>query len=246
MPLPPSIKHVCGLVACLVIVSCAQMPAHAAYPDKDAAMNQTTPSDGEASANAVAAQLNRIAAESVADDDSSSDASPARQASLPTGPTLATRDWIARALQLIDNLKTQRDTQPSQVAQVLGLPSIEHDSAHAATGPLTDGGTYSVWSNALYRQSPDKWTVSLSQGSPETAASCIFPLETLREHMRQRGYKATEGVRRRDGSERVLFRSPASREGLVFVVEAKIQGTPGGTVCIQEIRIDANTAEDEA
>lgn len=209
-------------------------------------MNQTSRAGGDAAADAVAAELDRIA-------ELSTDAESVRPANAkpvfaapPAGPALEVSDWLARTLRLIDSLKKPDDTKPEQVARTLGIPLFEHDTAHRAMGELVAGGTYSVWSDALYREYPDKWTVGLSQQPNGGKVDCLFPLEALRTHVLQRGYKPTEGVFRRDGSEHALFRSPASNDGVTFVVEVKIQRIPGKQACIQEIEIDANTRKEGA
>ncbi|UOF16477.1 hypothetical protein IEQ11_07455 [Lysobacter capsici] len=209
-------------------------------------MSQTSPAGGDAAADAVAAELDRIAELSTnAEGVSPANAKPA-SAAPPAGPSLEVNDWLARTLRLIDSLKKPDDTKPEQVARTLGIPLFEQDSAHRTTGQLVAAGTYSVWSDALYREHPNKWTVGLSQQSTGGKIDCLFPLETLRTHVLQLGYKATEGVIRRDGSEHALFRSPASNDGVIFVVEVKIQRTAGEQACIQEIEIDANTREEGA
>lgn len=246
MPIPRSITHLGGLVACLAVVGCAQKPAHAAPADKDAQMSQTTQSGGKTAADAVAAQLDRIAAESTASSGAASETSHTQKPAPLAGPTLAVSDWIARTLQLIDSLKKPEDTKPAHLARILGLQLTEQDTSYRATGSLAGGGRYSVWSNALYREYPDKWTLGLSQQAAEGATVCLFPLDTLRAHVLQRGFKATEGVVRRDGSEHALFRSPASPEGVTFVVEAVIQRTAGEASCIREMQIDASTRDEEA
>lgn len=246
MPLPTSITHVGGLVACLAIAGCAQKPAQAARPDKDTAMSQTSSAGGDAAADAVAAELDRIAELSTNADGIRPASSQTASAAPPAGPALQVSDWLARTLRLIDSLKKPDDTKPEQVARALGIALFEQDTAHRAMGTLGAGGTYSVWSDALYREYPNKWTVGLSQQPTAGKTDCLFPLETLRTHVLQLGYKATEGVFRRDGSEHALFRSPASNDGVMFVVEVKIQRTAGDQACIQEIEIDANTREEGA
>lgn len=243
---PFSITRAGGLVVCLALIGCAQKPAQVAPADKDAQMSQTNQSGGEAAADAVAAQLDRIAAESTTSNGAASETSRTQQPAPLAGPTLAVSDWIARTLQLIDNLKTPEDTKPAHVARMLGLQLTEQNTSHRATGSLAGGGSYSVWSNALYREYPDKWTLSLSQRAAEGATVCLFPLDTLRAHVLQRGFKATEGVVRRDGSEHALFRSPISPEGVTFVVETVIQRTADEAACIREMEINANTRDEEA
>ncbi|ALN57206.1 hypothetical protein GLE_1854 [Lysobacter enzymogenes] len=66
----------------------------------------------------------------------------------------------------------------------------------------------------------------------------------MRNHLSDHGYSANEGVRQRDGGERTLYRSAPTADGIVFVVSAQL--APAGGECIQEIRINANTPEDEA
>ncbi|MGO4779862.1 hypothetical protein AB4084_30745, partial [Lysobacter sp. 2RAB21] len=78
-------------------------------------MSQTNQSGGEAAADAVAAQLDRIAAESTTSNGAASETSRTQQPAPLAGPTLAVSDWIARTLQLIDNLKTPEDTKPAHV-----------------------------------------------------------------------------------------------------------------------------------
>ncbi|ALN84417.1 hypothetical protein LC55x_1126 [Lysobacter capsici] len=117
-------------------------------------------------------------------------------------------------------------------------------SEHVVRGSLGEHGSYAVWVNSLYRERPDKWTVGLSQENRPGQAGCLFPIDTLRQRLKARGYSANEGVRQRDGGERALYRSAPTSDGIVFVVSAQLG--PGGTGCIEEVRINANTLEDEA
>ncbi|QWF18140.1 hypothetical protein [Lysobacter capsici] len=206
------------------------------------ASTTSAPVGGDAAAAAVAAKLDRIAEQSSRAPASGPAAQPS-PAAVPAGPSLEPGDWVARVLRLIDGLRSPSDTQPAQVAQALGLALAQEGSEHVARGALAPHGGYTVWVNVLYREHPDKWTVGLAQDARPGQTGCLFPLATLRQHLSARGYSANEGVRQRDGGERALYRSAPTPEGIVFVVSAQL--APGGTGCIEEVRVNANTREDE-
>lgn len=231
-----------SLLACLALAGCARPNPASADQEKDVPVNTQAPKPegGEASAEGVAALLDRIAEQST----HAGKTTPA-PSSLPApsaGPPLSHAEWVSRVLRLIDTLNSAQDTQPAQVSRVLGLPLSEEDGAHVVRGALTDGGAYKVWSNALYRELPNEWTVSLSHEPREGQETCLFPLHTLRRHLTARGYSAKEGVRQRDGGERALYRSPPTPSGVVFVVSAQINRPDGAAPCIEEVQVDANTA----
>lgn len=238
-------RHASVSLACLALAGCAQPPAQASSDqNKDAPVASSTsaPVGGDAAAAAVAAKLDRIAQQSsTAASGLTPQPSPA---AVPAGPTLEPGDWVARVLRLIDGLRSPSDTQPAQVAQALGLALGQEGSEHVARGALGPHGGYTVWVNVLYREHPDKWTVGLAQDARPGQTGCLFPLTTLRQHLSARGYSANEGVRQRDGGERALYRSAPTPEGIVFVVSAQL--APDGTGCIEEVRVNANTREDEA
>ena len=206
-------------------------------------MTSTThaPSDGEAAAEHAAAQFDQIAERSTAQNAAAPAQSPAAP---PAGPLLRPEEWIGRIFQLIDGLRSPSDLEPPQVAKTLDLSLHLAGSEHAARGDLGEHGSYVLWVNTLYRERPGKWTVGLSQEPRSGQQGCLFALDKLRQHLSTRGYSATEGVRQRDGGERALYRSAPTPDGIVFVVSAQL--APGGTGCIQEVRINANTPEDEA
>lgn len=243
-------RHASVLLACLALTGCGQPPAQvSADQNKDAPITSTTrASTGGGAAEAVAAQFDRIAEKSSRANSSRANSSGQADDPSPTaasqGPSLEAGDWVARVLRLIDGLRSPSDTQPTQVAQALGLALGQEGSERVVRGPLGAHGSYSVWVNVLYRERPDKWTVGLSQEARPGQNGCLFPLATLRRHLGARGYSANEGVRQRDGGERALYRSAPTSEGIVFVVSAQL--TPGGAGCIEEVRVNANTREDEA
>ncbi len=233
-----------GLLACLVLASCAQPAAQAtADQEKDPPMNQDqAPQGGEAAADAVAAELDRIAERSVSH---RGNVTPiAEPPPAPPGPQLSIDDWRARILRVIDGLQTPQDTQPAQIAKALDLTLTDRAESYEAKGSLASGGTYEAWVNALYRETPDKWTVGLSHDAPTGA--CVFPLSTLRKHLIAHGYNANEGVIRRDGSESALYRSRPGSDGIVFVVSAELVKPVSNEQCIRALRINANTPEEEA
>lgn len=235
-----------SLIACLALAGCAPPQPASAEQEKDVPVNTQAPKPegGEAAAEEVAALLDRIAEQSTHAGKTRTPASPSLPAP-PAGPPLSHAEWVSRVLRLIDTLKSPQDTQPAQVSQALGLPLGEEDGAHVVRGPLTDGGAYKAWSNALYRDRPNEWTVGLSQEPREGQTTCLFPLDTLRRHLTARGYNANEGVRQRDGGERALYRSPPMPAGVVFVVSAQIHRAEGAAPCIDEVQVDANPAGDE-
>lgn len=205
-------------------------------------MNQAqAPQGGEAAADAVAAELDRIAEQSASH--SGKPAPTVEPPPAPPGPQLSIDDWRARIFRLIDGLQTPQDTQPAHVAKALDLALTDREESYEANGGFTSGGTYQVWVSALYRETPDKWTVGLSQEAPTEA--CLFPLSALKKHLTAHSYSANEGVRRRDGSESALYRSARTPGGIVFVVEAMVERA-GENVCVYRVEIDANTPEDEA
>lgn len=245
MPYARWIISASSLTACLVLAGCARGPAQSAADlEKELPVQAQAPQGGEAAADAVAAQLDRIAEQWVSRPDapaaSTEPVPPASQ-----GPELAPDDWHARALRLIDSLNTPLDTRPGRVSEVLGLTLTERVGSHETSGELSGGGTYKIWVDALYRETPDKWTVGLSQQPAEGGVLCHFPLNTLRQHLAARGYRANEGVRRRDGGESALYRSTPTPEGVVFVVSADFVGSAGDEQCIRELRINANAPGDE-
>jgi len=206
-------------------------------------MTSTThaPTDGGAAAERAAAQFDQIAERSSAQNA----AAPAQSPDAPPGgPSLKPEEWIGRIFQVIDGLRSPNDLEPFHVAETLGLNLHPAGSEHAARGDLGEHGSYSLWVNTLYRERPGKWTVGLSQEPRSGQQGCLFALDKLRQHLSVRGYSATEGVRQRDGGERALYRSAPTPDGIVFVVSAQL--TPGAAGCIQEVRINANTPEDEA
>ncbi|UZW59031.1 hypothetical protein [Lysobacter enzymogenes] len=204
------------------------------------ATNQA-PTGGDAEAEKAAAQFDRIAAQS-STSGASAPAQPA--AAQPEGPSLQLNEWAARIFQLIDSLKSPSDLEPAYVAKTMGLSLHPVGSEQTARGSLGEQGTYALWVNTLYRERPGKWTVGLSLEARDDQTDCLFPLSRLRQHLSGRGYSANEGVRQRDGGERALYRSAPTAAGIVFVVSAQL--TAGRAGCIQEIRINANTPEDEA
>lgn len=244
MTLQRWIRHASIGLAWLVLAGCSQSPAQASSDqDKDAPMTSTSraPIDGEPAAERAAARFDQIAEQSGAQ----SAAAPARPtAPLPLGPSLKPEEWIGRIFQLIDGLRSPGDLEPPQVAKTLGLDLHPAGSEQAARGDLGEHGSYALWVNTLYRERPGKWTVGLSQEPRSGQEGCLFALDKLRQRLSARGYSATEGVRQRDGSERALYRSAPTPGGIVFVVSAQLAA--GGTGCIQEVRINANTPEDEA
>lgn len=212
----------------LALAGCAQPPAEAASDlRKEAPMTATTqvPTGGDAAAESAAAHLDRPAAP-------------------PPGPSLQPDEWVARTFQLIDSLKSPSDLEPAHVAKTIGLSLHPVGSEQAARGDLGAQGAYALWVNTLYRERPGKWTAGLSQEPRAGQTGCLFPLDRLRRHLSGRGYSANEGVRQRDGGERALYRSAPTADGIVFVVSAQLAA--GGASCVQEIRINANTLEDEA
>lgn len=235
-----------SLLACLALAGCAPPKPASAEQEKDVPVNTQAPKPegGEAAAEEVAALLDRIAEQSTQAGKIATPAPPTLPAA-PAGPPLSHAEWVSRVLRLIDTLKSPQDTQPAQVSRVLGLPLSEEDGVHVVRGPLTDAGAYKVWSNALYRERPNEWTVGLSQEPRERQTMCLFPLDRLRKHLTARGYSANEGVRQRDGGERSLYRSPPMPAGVVFVVSAQISRPEGAAPCIEEVQVDANPAEDE-
>lgn len=204
-------------------------------------MTATTqaPIGGDAAAESVAAHLDRIAEES------SVKGSPAAPpVAPPPGPSLQPDEWVARIFRLIDSLKSPSDLQPPHVAKTIGLSLHSVGSEQAARGDLGAQGAYTLWVNTLYRERPGKWTAGLSQEPHAGQTGCLLPLDRLRRHLSGRGYSAHEGVRQRDGGERALYRSAPTADGIVFVVSAQLAA--GGAGCVQEIRINVNTPEDEA
>lgn len=228
----------------LVLAGCSQPPAQASSDqDKDAPMTSAThaPVDGEAAAERAAARFDQMAEQSAAQ----SAAAPAQPtATVPLGPPLKPEEWGGLIFQFIDGLRSPGDLEPSQIAKTFGLHLHSAGSEQAARGDLGEHGSYALWVNTLYRERPGKWTVGLSQEPRSDQVGCLFALDKLRQHLSARGYNATEGVRQRDGSERALYRSAPTPGGVVFVVSAQL--APGGSGCIQEVRINANTPEDEA
>lgn len=230
--------------AWLALAGCAQPPAQASSDQpKDAPMTTTTqvPAGGEAAAEHVAAQFDRIAAQSSAQGKPTPEQPPAAP---PPGPSLQPEEWIARIFRLIDSLSSPSDLEPARVANTIGLSLHPAGTEQVARGDLGSQGDYALWVNTLYRERPGKWTAGLSQEPRSGQKGCLFPLSRLRQHLSGRGYSANEGVRQRDGGERALYRSAATADGIVFVVSAQL--APGGAGCVQEIRINANTPEDEA
>lgn len=206
-------------------------------------MTATTqaPTGGVAAVEKAAAQFDRIAAQS----STSGVSAPAQPAAAqPEGPSLQPNEWAARIFQLIDGLKSPSDLEPAHVAKTMGLSLHPAGSEQTARGSLGEQGTYALWINTLYRERPSKWTVGLSLEARDEQTGCLFPLSRLRQHLSGRGYSANEGVRQRDGGERAMYRSASTADGIVFVVSAQL--APGGAGCIQELRINANTPEDEA
>ncbi|QWP75910.1 hypothetical protein J5226_20235 [Lysobacter sp. K5869] len=206
-------------------------------------MTATTqvPAGGDAAAESVAAHFDRIAAQSSVQ---SSPAPAQPPVAPPPGPSLQPDEWIARIFQLIDSLRSPSDLEPTHVAKTIGLNLHPVGSEQAARGDLGAQGAYALWINTLYRERPGKWTAGLSQEPRAGQKGCLFPLDRLRRHLSGRGYSATEGVRQRDGGERAVYRAAPTADGIVFVISA--QWAPGGAGCVQEIRINANTPEDEA
>lgn len=243
-----STRHGCWLpLLVAVLVGCTQ-PATAVLAGEEKEPPPTSeempPQGGEAAAQEAVELVDRIA-ESLATPGAAAPPPPAPEAPLPPGPAMASSEWIARVLRMIDGLKTPRDTQPAQVSRALNLPLARKGGEWVVDGPLTNGGTYFVWVNDLYGERPDKWTAGLSQWLPEGRSECLFPLDVLRRHVAAQGYRATEGVRRRDGEERALYRSVPTADGIVFVVSAHVIYPQGSEQCIRAIRVNANTPEDE-
>lgn len=235
-----------NLIMCLGLAACIRGPAQPADDlEKDAPMTHVhVPQGGEADADAVAARLDGIAVQSpMRADVPAASMQPLPPA--PQGPVLTPAEWRMRALQFIDRLAVPSDTRPARVSEVLGMTLADRHGSYEARGELSGGGTYEVWVNALYRERPDKWTVGLSQLPAEAAPSCHFPLSMLRQHLAARGYSATEGVRRRDGGERALYRSTPTPERVAFVVSADVVGSVGGEQCIRELRVNANVPGDD-
>lgn len=243
MPLPfrPVGSTAIGLLACLAVAGCAQKPTQPSPQEKDAPMTQPIPGGGERAADEVAAMLDRIAREST--NTSAAPPQPANERPAAQGKALAANELIAITLRLIDSLRSSRDLSPERVGDAVGIELSERNG-NTVAGPLTEGGTYFISSKALYRERPDKWTTSILLLPGGTDSNCTFPLETLRRHTATKGFRATENIRRRDGSERALYRLPTTAEDIEFVIEADVARATGSPPCIRELIIEANTEED--
>ncbi|MBX9400370.1 hypothetical protein K4L06_03540 [Lysobacter sp. BMK333-48F3] len=200
------------------------------------------PQGGEAAADAVAAQLDRIAEQSVSRSRPSTAAVPPPPPA-PPGPDLTGEAWRERILRLIDGLKTPMDTRPARVAEALGLTLVDRNGSHEANGALPGGAIYKVWVDALYRESPDKWTVGLSQVVYEGPRACLFELDSLRRHVQPLGYTGKEGWRDRAGDEHASY-SRQTADGTVIALLADVI-TVSGQSCVRSLRIDA-FKDDEA
>lgn len=237
--MPPArwLHPTAALIAGLALLGCARQPAQAAADtEKDSAVTQTqAPQGGEASADAVAAQLDHIAEQSVSP--STPSIAPVPLPPVPPGPELTAEAWRTRILRLIDGLKTPLDTRPERVAEWLGLTLVDRNGSHEATGLLPGGATYKVWVDALYRESPDKWTVGLSQTVYEGPVACLFELDSLRRHVQPLGYAGKEGWRDRAGDEHASY-SKRTAEGTVIALLADVI-TVSGQSCVRSLRIDA-------
>ena len=230
-----------ALIASLILLGCARQPAQAAADtEKDAAMTQAqAPQGGEPAADAVAAQLDRIAEQSVSP--SGPTTAPVPPPPAAPGPELTAEAWRARILRLIDGLKTPLDTRPARVADALGLTLVDRNGSHEAIGALPGGGTYKVWVDALYRESPDKWTVGLSQAVHEGPNVCLFELDSLRRHVQSLGYTGKEGWRDRSGDEHASYSRQAG-DGTVIALLADVISISGKS-CVRSLRIDAFTQD---
>lgn len=244
-----------GLLACLALAGCADPDDASAEQKKEAPVAQAQPSSGEIAARQVAEQLDRIADE--AKNPSHTALVGAPVAAPSPGPLLAANDLIDRTTRLIASLKSSQDLAPERVAAVTGLPlgkSAEHLDGRgwAVRGRLSDGGEYSVAVDALYRDHPNDWTVSItgfreagggSQTSVESAPNCSFSQEALKRHVTALGYSANEGWLDRAGRERSTYIKRAP--GLSFSVTALVYRVgasdhPGGDACIGNLRIEAD------
>lgn len=174
-------------LAWLALAGCAQPPAQASSDQpKDAPMTTTTqaPVGGEAAAEHVAAEFDRIAAQSSAEGEPAFKQAPAAP---PPGPSLQPKEWIARTFRLIDSLSSPSDLEPARVANTIGLSLHPAGSEQAARGDLGAQGAYALWVNTLYRERPGKWTAGLSQELRYSQEGCLFPLDRLRQHLTARG-----------------------------------------------------------
>lgn len=244
-----------GLFACLALAGCARPDQASAEQEKEVPVADAQPSSGEIAARQVAEQLDRIADEAP----HPSRTVPVDAPVLPPspGPLLASSDLIDRATRLIASLKSSQDLAPERVAAVTGLAlgkSAEHPDGRgwAVRGRLSDGGEYSLDVDALYRNTPNDWTVSITgfgeagSGSHTSAASpsqCSFSQETLRRHVTALGYSANEGWSDRAGRERSTYvkRIP----GLSFSVTALVHRVGAsdndpGEACVGNLRIEAD------
>ncbi|SDX24755.1 hypothetical protein SAMN05421681_104356 [Lysobacter enzymogenes] len=244
-----------GLFACLALAGCARPDQASAEQEKEVPVAEAQPSSGEIAAREVAEQLDRIADEAP---HPSSHTVPvdAPVTPPPPGPLLASSDLIDRTTRLIASLKSSQDLAPERVAAVTGLAlgkSAEHPDGRGWTvrGRLSDGGEYSLDVDALYLDTPNDWTVSITgfgeagSGSHTSAKSqCSFSQETLKRHVTALGYSANEGWSDRAGRERSTYvkRIP----GLSFSVTALVHRVGAsdnnpGEACVGNLRIEADT-----
>lgn len=244
-----------GLLACLALAGCTRPDDASAVQEKEVPVAEAQPSSGEIAARHVAEQLDRIADEAKAPSRTVPVAAPVTPP--PPGPLLASSDLIDRTTRLIASLKSSQDLAPERVAAVTDLPlgkSAEHPVGRGWTvrGRLSDGGEYSLDVDALYRDTPNDWTVSItgfreagsgSLTAAESPSKCSLSQATLKRHVTALGYSANEGWLDRAGRERSTYvkRIPGvsfSVTALVYRVGASDRHP--GEACVGNLRIEAD------
>ncbi|MBX9399933.1 hypothetical protein K4L06_01310 [Lysobacter sp. BMK333-48F3] len=215
-----------------------------------------TPQHGADTAAAAAdraAELATRAAQPANIAQASSPSSPLAQ-----GPALATEQLRARMLTLIGNLKTARDTEPSQLAQVLGVvlgPDPEDAKSQLAVGPLTDGGRYSVTVDALHPGTPGRhvaihWTPPGWKGDPRkpenALATCSLEFAPLNNDIAALGYSRSKSAPHL--KESWSFRKDMPSNNIAFYLVVNLyraidSADPKGRPCVLSVEIDADHAE---
>lgn len=189
-------------------------------------------------------------------------ASIAQPSSPPTasaqGAALATGELRARMLILIGSLTAARDTEPSHVAQVLGVPlgpDPEDTKSQLVEGTLTDGGRYSVTVDALYPDTPGRhvaihWTPRGWKGDPRkpenAITTCSLDFAPLSDDIAALGYTRSKSPPHL--KESWSFRKGVPSNNIAFYLTVSLYRTVDGAdtkgrPCVLSVEIDADDAE---
>ncbi|ATE70772.1 hypothetical protein CNO08_04980 [Lysobacter capsici] len=249
------------------LTACAQPPATPA-PEarKEKSAMTATPSASidatatpEQAADAAAAAADRAAeTASHAAPPAKTERVPSPPVQLTQSPALATEELRARVLKLIESLKAVRDTEPSHVAQALGVPlgpDPEDAESQLAEGQLTGGGRYSVSVDTLYPGTPGQhveihWTPAGWKGDPRkpenALPTCSLDFQPLSDDIAALGYSRSKNAPHL--KEAWSFRKDVPANNITFYLVVTLYravdaANPKGRPCVLSVEIDADDAE---